>query len=77
MRFVLDYRAMFQSNNDIHALGDSRTGIYTYQVWLFKVPLVLTVDLTAKWNPQEAWIQANSCDIFLQGPSWEEETTLT
>ena len=26
MKFILDYRALFQANNDIHTLGDSKTG---------------------------------------------------
>ena len=34
MRFVMDYRALFQANNDIHTLGESKTGMYSYDVWL-------------------------------------------
>ena len=71
MRFVLDYRALFQANTDIHTLGESRTGIYSYDVWLFRVPLVVTVDLSAKWIPQDAWIKENCHDVLLQGPSWD------
>ena len=48
MDFVLNERALFQSNNDIHTLGSSRTGIYSYLVWLFQMPLVVTVDLSAE-----------------------------
>ena len=73
MRFVLDYRALFQANTDVHSLGDSRTGIYSYDVWLYRVPLVVTVDLSAKWAPQDAWISENCNEVFLQGPSWYEE----
>ena len=32
MRFVLDYRALFQANTDLHTLGESRTGMYSYDV---------------------------------------------
>ena len=35
MDFVLDHRALFQSNNSIHTLGISQTGIYSYRVWLY------------------------------------------
>ena len=73
MRFVLDYRALFQANTDIHTLGESRTGMYSYDVWLFRVPLVVTVDLSAKWIPQDAWIKENCHDVLLQGPSWDAE----
>ena len=68
--FTLDHRAMFQSNNDVHSLGDSKTGMYKYDVWLHKVPLVVTVGMTAKWDSNEDWIRENCIVIFLQGPSW-------
>ena len=61
-----------QAKNDVHSLGDSRTGIYSYDVWLFRVPLVVTVDLSAEWDPQELWIQDNCFDVFLDGPSWQD-----
>ena len=65
MDFVLNYRALFQANSDIHTLGDSRTGAYSYDVWLWRVPIVVTVDLSAAWDPAEAWIKANSVDVYL------------
>ena len=73
MSFVLDYRAMLQASNDIHRLGDSKTGCYSYDVWLWKVPIVVTVDTSANWDQQEPWIYANSKYIFLEGPSWIEQ----
>ena len=72
MRFVLDQRALFQSNNDLHKLGESKTGMYSYTVWLYQVPLVVTVDMSAKWDPLEPWICENCCDVLLTGPSWVE-----
>lgn len=72
MKFILDYRALFQANNDIHTLGDSKTGIYSYDIWLFKVPMVVTVDMSAKWDPMELWIKDNCFDVFLDGPSWQD-----
>ena len=72
MDFVLNYRALFQANNDIHTLGDSRTGVYSYDVWLWRVPIVVTVDLSAAWNPAEPWIQANSLRVFLDRGCWQE-----
>ena len=71
-KFVLDYRAMFQANNDIHTLGDSKTGMYSYDVWLWRVPMVLTIDMSADWDANELWIKDNSFDVVLDGPSWEE-----
>ena len=54
VRFVLDYRALFQASIDVRSLGDSRTGSYTYDVWLYRIPLAATVDVSAKWAPQDA-----------------------
>ena len=39
---------MFQANNDLHTLGESKTGMYAYDVWLHRVPIVVTVDLSAQ-----------------------------
>ena len=70
MKFVLAQRALFQSNNDMHTLADSRTGIYSYSVWLYKVPIVVTVDMSATWDEKEAWISANCNYVFLGGPCY-------
>ena len=70
MSFVLDYRALFQANNDVRALGDSKTGMYSYDIWIWRVPIVITVDLSADWDQAEPWIHANSMHVFLRGPSW-------
>ena len=47
MQFVLDYCAMFRANNDVHTLGESKAGMYSYQVWLWRIPLVIAVDDSA------------------------------
>ena len=72
MKFVLDSRALFQANNDMHTLGESKTGIYSYQVWLYQVPIVVTVDMSAKWTPAEPWIKDNCVDIYLDGPCYNQ-----
>ena len=70
--FVFNHRALFQANNDIHTLGESRTGIYSYDVWIWRVPIVVTVYMSASWSPHEPWIMDNCFDVLLQGPSWIE-----
>ena len=72
MEFVLMHRALFQANNDIHTLGESKTGCYSYDVWIWRVPIVVTVDMSAVWDPAELWIKDNCHNVFLQGPSWIE-----
>ena len=70
MSFVLHQRALFQANNDIHVLGDSKTNVYAYSLWLHAVPMVCIVDTTAMWNPKEQWLAASTFDIFLSGPCY-------
>ena len=72
MKFILDQRALFQANNDVHTLGESKTGCYSYSVWLHAVRIVVTVDMSAKWDSNELWIKENCMEIFLKGPSWQE-----
>ena len=47
MECVVDYRAMFQAYNVIHVLGKSKTGTYSYEVCLDRVPIGITVDMNA------------------------------
>ena len=70
MKFILDFRALIQANNDIHVLGESKTGMYSYPVWIYRIPVVVTVDMTAKWDTDEPWIKENCFHIFLDGPSY-------
>ncbi len=68
MKFILDNRALVQANNDIDMLGQSKTGMYAYPVWLYRVPIVVTVELTARWDVSEPWIAENCVSIFLDAP---------
>ena len=70
MKFVLDYRVRSRANNDLHTLGLTKTGRYSYDVWLWTVPIIVTVDLTARRDPQELWIRDNCFEVVLQGPCW-------
>ena len=49
-----------------------KTGMYSYDVWLWQVPLVVTVHMSADWDPQELWDKDNCFEVLLQGPSWIE-----
>jgi hypothetical protein len=68
--FILSQRALFQANNEIHTLAESKTGIYSYEVWLHAKPIVITVDTSARWDPREDLIAANCFDIFLDQPCY-------
>lgn len=59
---ILDHRALLQANNDMHRLGESATGIYSYSVYLWSVPIFLTLDLDVKAAEemgQSEWLRAN------------------
>ena len=71
MKFILDHRATVQANNDIHVLGESKTGMYSYPVWLYCVPIVVTIDLTAQWDREELWIKENCFHIYLDQPCYQ------
>ena len=68
--FILDSRALLQANSDVHTLGVSRTFMYSYSVWLWKVPIVVTVDDSAEWDSTEPWIAENAIEVLLPGPCY-------
>lgn len=70
MQFVLDQRALFEANADFHRVGHSQTNIYSYQVYLGRVPIVVTIDENATWDDAEPWIQENQYLLPLSGPCY-------
>ncbi|CAE7542022.1 unnamed protein product [Symbiodinium natans] len=58
---ILQYRALLQANVDLHRLGESATGIYAYSVFLWAVPICITLDADVNCAPFYAsdWLQAN------------------
>ena len=71
MQFVLSQRALMQSNSDVHSLGQSKTGIYRYSVYIFAVPIIMTVDHSAEWDSSEPWLAENLELIDLYEPCFE------
>lgn len=45
LQFILDYRAVLQSNQETHRLGDSATSMYAYTIYLWATPVILTLVL--------------------------------
>ena len=68
MSFVMSQRALIQANDSIHTLGQSATGIYSYNVWLHQIPIVGTVDHSAEWDSTDVWMRENMCLVDLLGP---------
>jgi len=46
------------------------TGMYAYRIWLWGVPIVLTVDLQAKWNSDDGWIRENCYEVVFTEPCY-------
>ena len=59
---------MIQANDDFHVLGTSATGMYSYCVWLWRAPIVLTVDAQAEWNSENPWITDNCYEVAFEEP---------
>jgi hypothetical protein len=70
MDFVMKFRALLQANNDVHVLGSSATGMYSYRVWLWKVPVVLTVDTQAAWDSNNKWVKENCWEVTFAEPCY-------
>ena len=58
-------------NSDVHSLGQSKTGIYRYSVYIFAVPIIMTVDHSAEWDSSEPWLAENVELIDLYEPCFE------
>ena len=43
--FILKYRALLQSNVDVHMLEESATGVYAYKVFLWAISVCITFDV--------------------------------
>ena len=61
---------MIQANNDFHVLGTSATGMYSYCVWLWRAPIVLTVDTEAEWNSENPRIKDNCYEVAFEEPCY-------
>ena len=74
--FVLRHRALLQSNQDMHVLGESATGMYAYRVYLWAVPVCLTLDADVDMCLYHSsdWLQANVLlDVLPQGAKCFED----
>ncbi len=72
---MLEFRALIQATNDVHVLGSSSTGMYAYRVWLWKVPIILTVDMQADWDSEDPWIKENCIEVTFSEP-WYDRSFL-
>jgi hypothetical protein len=60
--FVLQYKAVFQSNDNVTMVGGSSTNMYAISVNTHQTPIVITMNKEEDWEKMknEAWITGNS-----------------
>jgi len=68
--FVMRNRAKLQANLLMHTFAASGTNMYSYNRYLYRKPIVLTVDTSAKFDFEDGWIQANMRVLKLDAPSF-------
>ena len=57
MSFTMSQHALVQANDSMHTLGQSATGMYSYNVWLHQIPIVGTVDHSAERHSTDVWMR--------------------
>ena len=72
---VVDNKKLLQAHIDGAKLGQSATQLYTYEVMLWRTPIILT---TNKWDystlpPEDVeWIESNCMAVAVDEPVWLE-----
>ena len=72
-KFVVSNKKVLQAHIDGAILGQSATQLYTYEVFLWKVSLILT---TNNWEYSEFteseknWIETNCVAVYIGKPVW-------
>ena len=58
---VLKFRALLQANVDLHVLGESATGMYAYSMFLWGIPVCVTLDMDVDCEPLRTsdWLKTN------------------
>ena len=74
-QFVVDNKKLLQAHIDGALLGQSPTQSLAYEVWIWKVPIMLTTnnwDLSKYSAADKNWIGENVIDVYIGNPVWEE-----
>ena len=67
LQFILNNRAVLQANAEDQHLGVTQSHNFSYEVWLHRIPIILTVDLEVKMEDfdESDWLSHNcvKCDL--------------
>ena len=74
--FIVHNKKLLQAHVDGAKLGQSATQLFAYEVFLWKIPLILT---TNKWSYRHLdaadrdWIEANCVPVHITDPVWDDK----
>ena len=69
--FIVNNKKLLQAHDDGAKLGQSATQLYTYEVFLWRVPIMLTTNnwcLDELTDDQREWVDSNSVAIHVGEP---------
>ena len=73
--FIVENKKLLQALVDGAKLGQSATQLFAYQIFLWRMPLIIT---TTKWDyshldaVDKDWIEANRVPVHISEPVWDE-----
>ena len=72
--FIVGNKKVLQAHVDGAILGQSATQVYTYEVFLWRTPLMLTTnnfDYSGMSPSDVNWIETNAVAVEIKEPVWE------
>lgn len=76
--FIVANKKLLQAHVDGALLGQSATQLYTYDVWLWRVPLMLTTnnfDCSKLTDAEKNWVTTNCVDVCVSEKVWQSGET--
>ena len=74
-KMVIGNKALFQAALEQVSLGQSTCNAYSYQVWLYAVPLIVSCNewMQGAEAHEKAWLDKNSVVVNVTEPLWRDE----
>ncbi len=79
-KFLVENKKVLQAHVDGAILGQSATQLYTYGVFLWRVPIIITTnnwDLGSLSEADRDWIKQNCVVVLIDSPVWETPQKVT
>lgn len=75
--FIVANKKLLQAHVDGAILGQSATQLYSYEVFLWRTPIILTTnnwELSAFSPADKNWLTTNCVDVHINSPVWQPDT---